>query len=302
MRKIKEEKGSITLYVIVSMIFFLIVVVAIYVSSTNKKIIQEKQIKDIQKSYQVEDINSIYDEAQYLETRYLEVQTLEELQNALDNENTKYIKLTSDIITTNGYLIVSQTNTIDLNGFTYSSREISDINKAIIVTGENTTLTIEDSSQEKSGKIITTDIGTNNRIISVEENAKLKLESGTISNDNTDKQTSEGIYLSNGCKFIMNGGKITVITNEENNTAINLDGENSELTLNNGDIIGNIIQNSIAKIIRGNIQGDIFAKQPDKMSIENATITGKLKILNNDSIQNLDSRAVIESGIETINQ
>lgn len=302
MRKIKEEKGSITLYVIVSMIFFLIVVVAIYVSSTNKKIIQEKQIEDIQKSYQTEDINAIYDEAHYSDTKYLEVQTLEELQNALDNENTKYIKLTSDIITTNGYLIVSQTNTIDLNGFTYSSREISDINKAIIVTGENTTLTIEDSSQEKSGKIITTDIGTNNRIISVEENAKLKLESGTISNDNTDKQTLEGIYLSNGCKFIMNGGKITIITNEENNTAINLDGENSELTLNNGDIIGNIIQNSIAKIIRGNIQGDIFAKQPDKMSIENATITGKLKILNNDTIQNLDSRAVIESGIETINQ
>ena len=100
----------------------------------------------------------------------------------------------------------------------------------------------------------------------------------------------------------MNGGKITLMTNEENNTAINLDGENSELTLNNGDIIGNIIQNSIAKIIRGNIQGDIFAKQPDKMSIENATITGKLKILNNDTIQNLDSSAVIESGIETINQ
>ncbi len=302
MRKIKEEKGSITLYVIVSMIFFLIVVVAIYVSSTNKKIIQEKQIEDIQKSYQTEDINAIYDEAHYSDTKYLEVQTLEELQKALDDEDAKYIKLTANIITTNGYLIVSQTNTIDLNGFTYSSREISDVNKAIIVTGENTILTIEDSSQEKSGKIITTDIGTNNRIISVEENAKLKLESGTISNDNTDKQTSEGIYLSNGCKFIMNGGKITLMTNEENNTAINLDGENSELTLNNGDIIGNIIQNSIAKIIRGNIQGDIFAKQPDKMSIENATITGKLKILNNDTIQNLDSSAVIESGIETINQ
>ena len=302
MRKIKEEKGSITLYVIVSMIFFLIVVVAIYVSSTNKKIIQEKQIEDIQKGYQTEDINAIYDEAHYSDTKYLEVQTLEELQKALDDEDAKYIKLTANIITTNGYLIVSQTNTIDLNGFTYSSREISDVNKAIIVTGENTILTIEDSSQEKSGKIITTDIGTNNRIISVEENAKLKLESGTISNDNTDKQTSEGIYLSNGCKFIMNGGKITLMTNEENNTAINLDGENSELTLNNGDIIGNIIQNSIAKIIRGNIQGDIFAKQPDKMSIENATITGKLKILNNDTIQNLDSSAVIESGIETINQ
>ena len=302
MRKIKEEKGSITLYVIVSMIFFLIVVVAIYVSSTNKKIIQEKQIEDIQKSYQTEDINAIYDEAHYSDTKYLEVQTLEELQKALDDEDAKYIKLTANIITTNGYLIVSQTNTIDLNGFTYSSREISDVNKAIIVTGENTILTIEDSSQEKSGKIITTDIGTNNRIISVEENAKLKLESGTISNDNTDKQTSEGIYLSNGCKFIMNGGKITLMTNEENNTAINLDGENSELTFNNGDIIGNIIQNSIAKIIRGNIQGDIFAKQPDKMSIENATITGKLKILNNDTIQNLDSSAVIESGIETINQ
>ena len=122
MRKIKEEKGSITLYVIVSMIFFLIVVVAIYVSSTNKKIIQEKQIEDIQKSYQTEDINAIYDEAHYSDTKYLEVQTLEELQKALDDEDAKYIKLTANIITTPIHKIIAP---IGLSNFASGTASIA---------------------------------------------------------------------------------------------------------------------------------------------------------------------------------
>ena len=58
--KLKKENGSITLFVLVSMLFFIIVLMGIYVNISNKIQKQEKEIQQIQKSYQKEDINSLY--------------------------------------------------------------------------------------------------------------------------------------------------------------------------------------------------------------------------------------------------
>lgn len=58
--KIKEQKGSITLFVIMSMLFFTIVVVAIYVNTSYKAQAQEREVKKIQQTYQKDDINEIY--------------------------------------------------------------------------------------------------------------------------------------------------------------------------------------------------------------------------------------------------
>lgn len=342
MKKSKEEKGSVTLYVVISMMFFLIVVVGIYVSSTNKLQTQQKEIAEIQKSYETEDINTLYNE-KYSSSNYIEVQKFEDLQNAINDENIKYIKITENI-TTNESLIVEKTNTIDLNGFIFSSSE-----STITVTGESTTLTIEDTSEEKNGRIITTDTLTNAKIILLENNAKLKLENGIITNNNLGHQDMKAIYLSEGSKFIMNGGEIRLINNVTNDIAVVLDGLNSEFVLNNGiievqegtafyiensleqkiiikngiikgvknsimqgensilqiengNITGNIIQNGTTKIIGGNIQGDIFARQPDKLLMEAVIVTGKLKILNQDTIQKLENNAIIQGGIETVNE
>ena len=60
--KIKEQKGSITIFVLISMIFFTIVVMALYVNSSYKVQAQQKEIEKIQKTYQKEDINQIYEE------------------------------------------------------------------------------------------------------------------------------------------------------------------------------------------------------------------------------------------------
>lgn len=60
--KIKEQKGSITIFVVISMIFFTIVVMALYVNSSYKVQAQQKEIEKIQKTYQKEDINQIYEE------------------------------------------------------------------------------------------------------------------------------------------------------------------------------------------------------------------------------------------------
>lgn len=59
----KEEKGSITLFVLMSMIFFVIVLVGLYVNSSYKVQKQQKEIERIQRTYEIEDINGVYNRA-----------------------------------------------------------------------------------------------------------------------------------------------------------------------------------------------------------------------------------------------
>ena len=61
--EIKSQKGSITLYVLISMMFFLIIILGIYFSSSNKIQKQEEEIEKIQKEYEKNNINDIYEEA-----------------------------------------------------------------------------------------------------------------------------------------------------------------------------------------------------------------------------------------------
>lgn len=63
MRKIdkaKEERGSITLFVLMSMIFFVVVLVGLYVNSSYKVQKQQRELEKIQKVYETEDINMVY--------------------------------------------------------------------------------------------------------------------------------------------------------------------------------------------------------------------------------------------------
>ena len=58
--KIKEQTGSVTIFVLVSIMFFVIVLVGLYVNSNYKIQKQQKEIEKIQQTYQKEDINDIY--------------------------------------------------------------------------------------------------------------------------------------------------------------------------------------------------------------------------------------------------
>ena len=61
-RKIKSDKGSITSFTLLSMLFFLVVVIAIYASVNTKVQKQQKELNTIQKSYeQQEQLNDIYE-------------------------------------------------------------------------------------------------------------------------------------------------------------------------------------------------------------------------------------------------
>ena len=59
-KRIKEEVGSISLFVLISFIFFLIVCIFIYLNINNKKISQTEEIKQIEKNY--ESTNEVLEE------------------------------------------------------------------------------------------------------------------------------------------------------------------------------------------------------------------------------------------------
>ena len=60
----KSEKGSITLFVLLAILFFLIVMFSIFINSSNKNMIQSSEIDKIKEEYQesVDNIDQIYDD------------------------------------------------------------------------------------------------------------------------------------------------------------------------------------------------------------------------------------------------
>lgn len=62
-QKIKQEKGSITLYVLISMFFVLAAILGIYFNSNSKAQKQYKEIEKIQSEYEKENINDVYEKA-----------------------------------------------------------------------------------------------------------------------------------------------------------------------------------------------------------------------------------------------
>ena len=62
MKKVNSEKGSITLYVLISMLFFIILLMGLFVNSNYKMQQQERSVKKIQKSYEKSNIDDLYNE------------------------------------------------------------------------------------------------------------------------------------------------------------------------------------------------------------------------------------------------
>ena len=58
----KKEKGSITLFVLISLLFFLIVGMSLYISISNKSVAQTAEILKIQSQYEVteEEMEEMY--------------------------------------------------------------------------------------------------------------------------------------------------------------------------------------------------------------------------------------------------
>lgn len=63
--KAKEEKGAITLFTVVSILFFSIVLMGLYASSSNKVRKQQSEISTIQSRYSTENIDDAYNREVY---------------------------------------------------------------------------------------------------------------------------------------------------------------------------------------------------------------------------------------------
>lgn len=80
LEKIKEEKGSITLFVLVACLFFIIILLLVNIGLMNKKTNQEKELEQIAKAYTVNetDMESAYEETMS-ENGYLTAKEVREL-------------------------------------------------------------------------------------------------------------------------------------------------------------------------------------------------------------------------------
>ena len=113
--KIKSDKGSITSFTLLSMLFFLVVVIAIYASVNTKIQKQEKEIKSVQDNYKQENIDDIYGN------------TLNEKVGLLAT----YVKVGDYVSYEPDALNEANLNTLKDNLNTYSGKSDSTINSTI---------------------------------------------------------------------------------------------------------------------------------------------------------------------------
>lgn len=63
LKEAKQEKGSVTLFVLTSLMFFLVVLTLTYMRISNENQVQLKMIEKIQKQYQIsnEEMHNVYE-------------------------------------------------------------------------------------------------------------------------------------------------------------------------------------------------------------------------------------------------
>ena len=122
--KIKQEKGSITLYVVLSMAFFLFLILGIYFNTNNKIQKQEKEIEKIQQEYKRNNIEEVYEKAHtnYTKTETPTIQVYEgdTLKKEILGEN-RNSKSPAYILTKKATLILLSQN--KNNTYAYSTEE-----------------------------------------------------------------------------------------------------------------------------------------------------------------------------------
>ena len=240
------------------------------------------------------------------EITYTEVGTFDALKTA--TQNGENVKLTADITVSDSVLTIDKSIVIDLNGYTYSGNEPSNINKAIVITGEDTEVTINDSSASKSGVIASADSGTQPRVISWENGASLILNGGTITTVGSASAYS-AVFMENNTSFVMNGGLVEVPTTTKNSMAVNVNSAGASFIMNGGKVscgLGNAISTSNgSSTARTSIlinAGEVYSAGRAAISgaygfYQDVTITGG--VINSDSAsltQGSNSTLVISGG------
>ena len=112
--KIKNEKGSIALYTLTSMMFFVIILVGLYVNSSYKMQKQQKELKKIQKSYDIsnEMADALYDN--YVSSIEIQYIVSYDANNGTGSISSTYVGKGDS------YQIESNNNQITREGYTFN--------------------------------------------------------------------------------------------------------------------------------------------------------------------------------------
>ena len=130
--KVKDEKGSITLFIVIAILFFLIILFGRVYSTSNLNTAQLKEVEQIQKQYTVteDDLERAYSEAIKQEHPLKVGDFVNYELSDLDNE--KVTTLNSDVNTYSGYdsqQTITRTDTTTKDGKTYLLCRVLEIDK-----------------------------------------------------------------------------------------------------------------------------------------------------------------------------
>lgn len=164
-----------------------------------------------------------------------------------------YIKLGTNIETTDPIELLDKTVTLDLNGNTlkYNGREM--VSGIIYAYGETASLTIKDSSTGGNGKIVSEKDVCGINVFK----ATFIMESGTIEN------CGSGINIACNASVTINGGTIIAKDTRRDAVAFTDAGPHNSLTINGGTIVGGrnaivVKSGCVATVSAGNFTGEII--------------------------------------------
>ncbi|MBR1990418.1 MAG: hypothetical protein IJ987_08065 [Firmicutes bacterium] len=177
-------------------------------------------------------------------------------------------------------LIIDKAITLDLNGYTLSSST-----DTVVVSGTSASLTVQDSSAEKTGKITTS--GKNCGAIWVHSGSSVTLKSGILNSTYSSADgDSVAVYAGSTTEtnkhsktsFVMDGGKLEAMD-------YGLCIYNGTATINSGEITANLgisgnggDGDGTTLIINGGTITSIYHPQNGLLTINGGTITGETAI------------------------
>ena len=134
-RRKRGEQGSVTLFVLIAMIFFLTVGVAVYISNVNNSSSQQRDVKKIQSEYNdTGDVNKVYEEQKDRLNQRLFITVKDNDKNIYqEGKWTNKVPLTVEVKWPDGlsdsekYIIVKDKKDKNGNGVKVKDKQIKDL-------------------------------------------------------------------------------------------------------------------------------------------------------------------------------
>ena len=182
----QKQRGSITLFVLISVLFFIVIAIATYTQISNKATAQEKELNNIEEKYEVTDdeIEDEYNEQIDKEENRIMIMLYEKTENT--SEPKKYYK-------ENKWYNINDNDFI-LDVIFYNKQD-KKTNKVTVTNTNGVSTTKTQEEIEKNGPFI---IAENCTIIAEEKGARKKFEVSKI-----DKELSQINFAENNPKTIM---------------------------------------------------------------------------------------------------